>query len=73
MSTHNIGFYEVILISTHNKGFYEGARWPSGSDSRGRGLGFDPNSGRHVSLSMTHFLPKSTGNNQEEVAPSRHD
>ena len=23
MSTHNIGFYEAILMSTHNIGFYE--------------------------------------------------
>ena len=37
------------------------ARWPSGraSDSRVRGLGFDPHSGRLVvSLSMIHLPPK---------------
>ena len=52
------------------------ARWPSGRspDSGARGRGFDPHSGRRVvSLSKIHFLPKSTGNTQEAVAPSRHD
>ena len=52
------------------------ARWPCGrvSDSRARGPGFDPHSGRHVlSLRKTHLLPKSTGNTQEAVASSRHD
>ena len=35
--------------------------------------GFGPHSGRHVSLSKIHLPPKSTGNTQEAVAPSRHD
>ena len=35
--------------------------------------GFDPHSGRRVSLSKIHLLPKSTGNTLEAVAPSRHD
>ena len=36
--------------------------------------GFDPHSGHHVvSLSKIHLPPKSTGNTQEVVAPSRHD
>ena len=51
-------------------------RWPSGraSDSGARGQGFDPHSGRRVvSLSKIHIPPKSTGNTQEAVAPSRHD
>ena len=50
--------------------------WPScrASDSGARGRGFDPHSGRRVvSLSKTHLPPKSTGNTQEAVAPSRHD
>ena len=54
----------------------EEARWPSGraSDSRARGRGFDPHSGRRVvSLRKIHLPPKSTGNTQEAVAPSRHD
>ena len=43
-------------------------------DSGARGRGFNPHSGRHVvSLSKTHLPPKSTGNTQEAVAPSRHD
>ena len=44
------------------------ARWPSGraSDSKARGLGFDPHSGRRVvSLSKIHLPPKSTGYTQE--------
>ena len=53
------------------------ARWPSGraSDSRARGRGCDPHSGRLVvSLSKIHLPPpKSTGNTQEAVTPSRHD
>ena len=51
-------------------------RWPSGraSDSRARCRGFDPNSGRRVvSLSKINLPPKSAGNTQEAVAPSRHD
>ena len=45
-------------------------RWDPGA----RGRGFDPHSGRRVvSLSKIHSLPKSTGNNQQGVAPSRHD
>ena len=50
--------------------------WPNGraSDSGSRGRGFDPHSGRRiVSLSKIHLPPKSTGNTQEAVAPSRHD
>ena len=44
------------------------------SDPGARGLGFDPHSGRCVmSLSKIHLPPKSTGNTQEAVAPSRHD
>ena len=36
--------------------------------------GFDPHSGRHVvSLSKIHLPPKSTGDAQEGMAPSRHD
>ena len=39
-----------------------------------RGRGFDPHSGRRVVfLSKIHLPPKSTGNTQEAVAPSRHD
>ena len=52
------------------------AWWDSGRASYfgARGLGFDPHSGhRAVSLSKIHLLPKSTGNTQEAVAPSRHD
>ena len=51
-------------------------RQPSGkaSDSRVRGWGFDPHSGRSVvSMSKIHLSPKSTGYTQEAVAPSRHD
>ena len=54
----------------------EEAQWPSGiaSDSGARGRGFDPHSGRCVVfLSKIHLPPKSTGNTQEAVAPSRHD
>ena len=37
-------------------------------------MGLDPHSGRHVvSLSKIHLLPKSSGNTQDAVAPSRHD
>ena len=44
------------------------------SDSEARGRGFDPHSGRRVvSLGKIHLPPKSTGNTQEAVAPSRHD
>ena len=36
--------------------------------------GFDPHSGRRVvSLSKIHLPPKSTGNTNEAVAPSRYD
>ena len=52
------------------------ARWPSGraSDSGARGRGLDSHSGRRVvSLSKIHSPPKSTGNIQEAVAPSRRD
>ena len=52
------------------------AWWPSGraSDSRARGRGLDPHSGRRVvSLSKIHLPPKSTGNTQEAVASSQHD
>ena len=55
---------------------YTDRRWPSGraSDFGARGPGFDPHSGRRVvSLSKIHLPPKSTGNNQEAMAPSRHD
>ena len=39
-----------------------------------RDRGFDPHSGRRVvSLSKIYLPPKSTGNTQEGVAPSRHD
>ena len=51
-------------------------RWPSGraSHSGARGWGFDPHAGHCVvSLSKIHLPPKSTGNTQEAVAPSRHD
>ena len=42
--------------------------------TRERGQGLDPHSGHHVmSFSKIHLTPKSTGNTQEEVAPSRHD
>ena len=38
------------------------------------GGGLDPHSGRRVmSLNKIHLPPKSTGNTQEAVAPSRHD
>ena len=44
------------------------------SDSGERGRGFDPHSGRCVvSLSKKHLLPRSSGNTQEAVAPTRHD
>ena len=44
------------------------------SDSGAKGRGFDPHSGRGVvSLSKIHLPPKSTGNTQEAVVPSRHD
>ena len=55
---------------------YREVRWPSGRapDSRARGRGFDPHSGRRVvSLSKMRLPPESTGNTQEAVAPSRHD
>ena len=51
-------------------------RWLSSraSDSGARGRGFDPQSGRSVvSLSKIHLTLKSTDDNQEAVAPSRHD
>ena len=54
---------------------FEEARWPSdrASDSGARGRVFDPHSGRRVvSLSKIHLPPKSTGNTQEAVAPSRY-
>ena len=39
-----------------------------------RGRGLEPHSGRRVvSLSKTYLPPKSTGNTQEAVAPSKHD
>ena len=44
------------------------------SDPGSSGRGFEPHSGRRVvSLSKTYLPPKSTGNNQEAVAPSQHD
>ena len=43
------------------------------SDCGARDWGFDAYLCRVVSLSKTHLLPKSTGNTQEAVAPSRHD
>ena len=44
------------------------------SDSGARGQGLDPHSGRRVgSFSKIYLLPKSTGNTQEALAPSRHD
>ena len=49
---------------------------PSGraSASGARGRGFDPHSGRRVvSMSKVHLPPKSTGNTQDALAPSRHD
>ena len=57
------GVRRVVLPSfkflfTHK---WEEAPWPSGraSDSRARGQGFDPHSGRHVvSLSKIHLPPK---------------
>ena len=64
-----------LMSLNHTKNIGE-ARWPSGraSDSRARSRGFDPLSGRRVvSLSKIHLLPKSTGNTQEAVAPSRHE
>ena len=43
-------------------------------DSRARGPGFDPHSGRCVVyLSKTYLLPRITGNTQDIVAPSQHD
>ena len=43
-------------------------------DSKARGPGFDPHSGRRaVYLSKTYLLPRITGNTQEMVAPSHHD
>ena len=56
--------------------FVKGARWPNGraSDYGARGRGFDPHPGRCVvSLGKIYLPPKSTGNTQEAVAPSRHD
>ena len=55
---------------------YAEAQWPSGraSDSGARALWFDPHSGCGVvSLSKIYLPPKSTGNTQEAIAPSRHD
>ena len=44
------------------------------SDIGARGRGLSPHSGhRVVSLSKIYLFPKSTGNTQEAVAPSRHD
>ena len=53
-------------------------RWLRGrvSDSGARGRGFDTYLRRVVSLSIDTFTctpPKSTGNTQETLAPSRHD
>ena len=42
----------------------------SGSGDPGSILGLV---GVFVSLSKRHLLPKSTGNTQEQVAPSQHD
>ena len=44
-------------------------------DSGVRGRGFDPHSGRHIVSFQEQdtLFPKSTGNTQEAVAPSRHD
>ena len=55
---------------------FRGARLLSGraSDSGARGRGFDIYLRRVVSLSKDTFTPpKSTGNTQEAVAPSRHE
>ena len=67
------GYFSSISIITHRYliGKWE-ARWPSGraSDSRARGQGFDPHSGRRVVLCKIRLPPKSTGNTQEALAPS---
>ena len=50
------------------------ALWPVASDSVARSREFDPHSGcRVVSVSKIHLSPKSTGNTQEAMAPSRHE
>ena len=68
--------YMTTLYTMNDRSiFIAEVRWPSGTafDSRARGGVFDPPSGRHVvSLSMIYLPPKSTGNTQEVVAPSRH-
>ena len=55
--------------------FSSGERWPSGRvcDSGARVRGFDTYLHHVVSLSRHIYSPKSTGNTQEAVAPSRHD
>ena len=68
------GLNEPCLENCHENQ-WEG-RGPSGraSDSEARGRGFDPHSGHLVvSLSKIHLPPKSTGNTEEAMAPSRHD
>ena len=70
----HFNFGSFTFLYTHTPG--QESQWPSGraSDSGARGQGFDPHSGRRVvSLSKIHLPPKSTGNTQEAVAPSRHD
>ena len=43
------------------------------SDSRFKGREFESHSGPLVSVNKAHLLPKSIGNTQEAVAPSKHD
>ena len=66
----------VLLSSLEKPLASREAPWPSGraSDSGARGRGFDLTQvavlcpwARYI------YLPKSTGNTQEAVAPSRHD
>ena len=62
------------LIFTNNKCHYLSiieVRWHSSkaSDPEREVVGLDPHSGRPI-VSLSIYLPKSTGNTQEAVAPS---
>ena len=69
------------LILTNNKchylsiylSIYREVRWPSGRAYSGaRGPGIRSSLGLPCCI-LEHLPPKSTGNTQEAVAPSRHD
>ena len=67
-SLHNRLFHWGVKIQNYGG---HGGLVVKAADSRARGWGFKPHSGRRVvSLSKAHLLPKSTGNTQEAVAPS---